>query len=85
LLGFNLTLSDENSSASENTRNRWRTQTTTSNCLVQTERHKPVLQTKSSAKVTQEKRVVQAVPIKELNSHSSRETSQSNKCQVNNK
>lgn len=71
----------ENSSTSENIRNRWRTQTTTSDCLIQTERHKPDPQTESSEKVRQENRVVQTVPVKELNSNSSRETSQSSKYQ----
>jgi len=53
----------------------------TSDCLVQTERHKPVLQTESSGKVRQENRVVQTVPAKHSNSHSNRETSQSRKYQ----
>ena len=76
-------LLEENSSTSENIRNQWRTQTTTSDCLAQTERHKPVSQTESSSeKVRQESRVVQTVPSKELNSHSNKETSQSSKYQV---
>jgi len=75
---------EENSSASENTRNQWNTQTTTSDCSVQTERCKPVLQTESSGKVRQENRVVQTVPVKELNSHSCKETSQLSNYRVTN-
>lgn len=39
----------------------------------------------SSGNVRQENRVVQTVPVKELNSHSSKETSQLSKYQVTNK
>lgn len=59
----------------------------TNDCSVQTERHLniPVLQTESSEKVRQQNRVIQTVPVKDLSSHSSRETSQSSKYEVTNK